>query len=87
MYYGAKKLFALNRWRKAYTKYMLTAAESDAHRVETLLRVKCGKLGLSVDRGNVRGIPDPKYWSAPAPPPPLPQTKPRTIYGGVKVLP
>lgn len=57
MYWMAKKLFAQTRWRKAYVKYMQTAAESDAHKVETLLRIQCEKLGVAVDRGEVRGCP------------------------------
>ena len=75
MYLGAKKLFALMRWKQAYNEYMLTTVEDDAITLETHLKLWCTKAGLSIDRGGVRGIPDPKLWTAA--PPPVPHKPPK----------
>lgn len=75
MYLGAKKLFALMRWKQAYTDYLLTTVEDDAITLETHLRQWCTKAGLTIDRGGVRGIPDPKLWTVV--PPPVPPKPPK----------
>ena len=87
MYLAAKKLLALDRWKKTYEAYMLTAAEDDAHTTETLLRVQCAKRGLTVDMGSCRGIPDPVLWTAPKPAPPPPVDRSKKPVGGVRVFP
>jgi hypothetical protein len=71
-----KKIFA-----ESVCEYMQKAAESDAHKTQALLRVRCEKLGMPVQRS----APDPKKWNAP---PPAPAMKPKTrpVFGGVKVM-